>query len=127
VKKKLLRFLIGFALSLLLALGIYALQASFRDTAAELDAILCDVTFAVGVIFLCAGLLVGMTNLGVFDMLAYGMVSFFNLFAKREPGKRLADYLEYREAKKAASLPWLFLALIGLLYIAAAFFFVLRC
>lgn len=123
MKKKKIRFIIALAVSLILALGIFALQAGFRDIGTELNRILCDVTFSVGVIYLCVGLLIFVTNLGVFDMLAYGMTSFFNLFRKKTDDRKFVDYLEYKEMKKNSALPWGFLAIIGMVYIAISFVF----
>lgn len=126
MKKKIIRFTIATAVSLILGACIFALQAGFSDVTIEFNRIMCDVTFSVGVIFLCVGLLICMTNLGVLDMLSYGMASFINLFRKKTDDKKFVEYLEYKEIKKANRLPWGFLALIGIAYIIIAFIFLLQ-
>ena len=76
-----------------------------------------DAFFISGVLITSAGAIIFTSNHGAFDMLAYGVTSFMDLFRKREKKKydSFYDYKESRADKKSG---------FGFLLICGAFFLI---
>lgn len=82
--------------------------------------ILSDAFFAVSVVIICSGLLVLSSNGGTFDMIVYGMSSFFDLF-RVQSKKKYETFYDYRESRAEKKLPFGFLLICGLFFLAIAF------
>lgn len=113
-KKYAITLLIGFAL---VALLLWAKDIFAQTEAVDVFHILCDVFFAVGFFITAAGLLVFSSNEGTFDMLVYGTKSFLDLFRK-ERLKKYDTFYDYRMAKSEKKLPFGFLLICGLFFLA---------
>ncbi len=83
--------------------------------------ILSDDFFTVGVLNTSIGLLLWVSNEGAFDMLGYGMRSFWGFFFKEL--NKYADYQDYKESRHAVSFPFGHFLAYGVLFIAAAYVF----
>ena len=113
-KKYVITLLIGFGL---VALLLWAKDIFGQTEAVDVFHILCDVFFAVGFFITAAGLLVFSSNEGTFDMLVYGTKSFLDLFRK-ERLKKYDTFYDYRMAKSEKKLPFGFLLICGLFFLA---------
>ena len=67
----------------------------------------------VGILGICFGLLVMVSNGGAFDMLAYGMRRFFALFRKDPLDRKYGGYYEYTQAKRAKKRSFWYLVIVG--------------
>ena len=112
------KYAITLLVGALLTLGIaYAKDVFHQTEPVKVFHILCDAFFVSGTLITSAGLLVFSTNEGTFDMLVYGMQSFVNLFRPKY-AKKYETFYDYREAHSEKKLPFLFLVLSGLIYLA---------
>ena len=82
--------------------------------------ILCDAFFVSGTVTLCAGLLVLSSNEGTFDMLVYGVKTFMDCFRK-ERTMKYDTFYDYRVSREEKKLPYGFLLICGLIFLAVAF------
>ena len=124
--KKTLPYLITTAVGAVIAIVIIFAKGIVNqtDTVAVMQ-ILSDAFFVPGVILAGVGLLVFASNGGVFDMLAYGTLLFFNLFRKDMSKRKYKDYYEYRQAKKEKKRGFAFMLLVGLAFIAVSAIFII--
>lgn len=116
LKKYLITLLVGF-----FAVGVIIWDKNiFAQTEPiKIYHILCDAFFAAGTVLTCAGLLIFSSNEGTFDMLVYGMRSFFDLF--RKTSRRKYDtFYDYRESRADKKVPFGFLVIIGLCFLAVS-------
>ena len=108
---------IGFSLVFLIA----CLKDIFSQTeAVKVFHILVDGFFAVGVVITSAGLLVFSSNEGTFDMLVYGVKTFMDCFRK-ERTMKYDTFYDYRVSREEKKLPYGFLLICGLIFLAVAF------
>ncbi len=124
VKKYSITLLIGF----LLVGAIILLRDIFSQTeASAVFHILCDAFFATGVVLTSAGLLVFSANEGTFDMIVYGLKSFFNLFRKQSTLKH-ATFYDYRVAREGQKIKFWYIVFCGLFFLAvSAVMYLLYC
>ena len=89
--------------------------------------ILCDAFFVVGVVITGVGLLVFSSNEGTFDMLVYGVSSFFDLFRKVSK-KKYPTFYDYRVSRQGKKIRFGFMLLCGIFFLVIAFvmFFIYR-
>ena len=87
--------------------------------------ILSDACFVPGVLLAGVGLIIFASNGGAFDMLAYAVIRFFDLFKRDPRNKKYKDFYEYREAKKDRKRGMAFMLLVGVAYIALAVIFLI--
>lgn len=86
---------------------------------------LVDAFFAVGAILIGFGGLVWLANAGAFRFFAYGFYRFFTLF-KRDPARvKWKTYYEYQEAKAEDRTPFLFLIVVGAVFLAISLVFLI--
>ena len=81
--------------------------------------ILCDGFFVVGVVLVCIGLLIFSSNEGTFAGLTYSVKSFIDLFRKTGM-KKYDSYYDYKAARTEKKIPFGFLLICGLLFIAVS-------
>lgn len=82
--------------------------------------VLADAFFAVGVVVSLSGLLVFSSNEGTFDMIIYGVNSFFDMFRSKSL-KKYETFYDYRESKSDKKIRFGFLIICGLLFVAISF------
>ena len=115
------RYLITLAVEAVLVLGIVWLKDIFVQTElVTIYHILTDAFCAVGTVTTCAGLLVFSSNEGTFDMFAYGMSSFFDLFRVNSK-KKYDTFYDYRASRAEKKLRCGFLMICGLAFLVIAF------
>lgn len=118
--KKLRKYLI----TIIAGLAAVALIAWAKDIFAQAEPakvfhILCDAFFAVGTVLCCAGLLVFSSNEGTFDMIAYGVSSFADLF-RTTSKKKYDTFYDYRESRSDKKISFGFLLICGLIFLAVS-------
>ena len=116
LKKYLITLLIGFAI---VALILWSKDIFSQTSTAQIFHILTDAFFATGVFVTSAGLLVFVSNEGTFDMLVYGVISFFDMFRKTSK-KKYETFYDYRESRKDIKIKFGFIVLCGLFFLAVS-------
>ena len=128
--KKVLPYLIsaviGAAVAILIMFASYKIHtvAPVRENAREIMGILSNAFLVPGVILAGIGLIIFASNGGAFDMLAFAVIRFFDLFKKDVKGK-YKDLYEYRAAKKDREYKTTFMLWVGLAFIALAVIFLI--
>lgn len=124
IRKYLITLLVGFIGVFFIA---YAKDVFVQTEAVKVFHILCDAFFVVGVVITSVGLLIFSSNEGTFDMLVYGVSSFFDLFRKVS-AKKYATFYDYRESRADKKIRFGFMLVCGLGFLAVAFimFFIYR-
>lgn len=118
--KTLKRILITLVIGLVFVFMVAASKEVFKETEAKvIFHILSDSFFAVGVVITGFGLLVVASNGGAFDMLSYGVSTFFSFF-RRSKARKYADFYEYRVAKEKNKHNFGFLLIAGSVIIVIA-------
>ena len=118
--KTLKRILITLVIGLVFVFMVAASKEVFKETEAKvIFHILSDSFFAVGVVITGFGLLVVASNGGAFDMLSYGVSTFFSFF-RRSKARKYADFYEYRVAKEKNKHNFGFLLIAGAIIILSA-------
>lgn len=115
-RKYLITLLVGF-------LGVACILVS-KDFFAQTELskifhILCDSFFVVGIVMTGMGLLVFTSNEGTFDMMVYGVRSFFDMFRKN-PSKKYPTFYDYRTSREEKKLKFGFLLICGICFIAVS-------
>ena len=116
-KKYLITLLIE---SLLVLWIIWAKDIFVQTELVSVFHILADGFFAVGVVVTLSGLLVFSSNEGTFDMIVYGVSSFVDFFRVKQL-KKYHTFYDYRESRADKKLPFGFLVICGLIFVAVAF------
>lgn len=115
------KYLITLVVGILAVAGILWAKDIFAQTEPKMIFhILSDAFFAVGTVILCSGLLVFSSNEGTFDMLVYGVSSFFDMF-RTVSKKKYETFYDYRVSRYEKKLPFLFLVICGLFFLIIAF------
>ena len=123
-KKYLITLLVGF-------IGVFCIlwaKEIFAQTeAVKIFHILCDAFFVVGVVITGAGLLVFSSNEGSFDMIVYGVSSFFDLFRKVSK-KKYPTFYDYKVSREDKKIKFGFMLICGIFFLVIAFimFFISR-
>lgn len=122
--KTVYKYLITVAVGLVIAFLALLARNIFNLTATvDFMKAFCDAFFVSGVVLVCVGGLVFVSNGGVFDMLAYGIRTFFESFKKNVTDRKYKDFYEYREAKKSSKRSFSFLLVVGIVFIAISMIF----
>ena len=119
-----MRGLKKYLITLLAGFGVAALVMVSKDIFSQTEAvavfhILTDAFFTVGVLMTGTGLLVFSANEGSFDMLAYGISSFLDLFRKTSQ-KKYDTFFDYRESRVDKKIRFGFLLICGLFFLAVS-------
>lgn len=123
--KTVCKYLITFAVaSVICVLALWARGLFSASSAVEIMRCLSDGFFIAGFLVGGYGLLVVCSNGGAFDILAYGLICFFNLFRKNVSDRKAKTFYEYRKAKSEKRHSFLYLLVVGLAFILAAVLFV---
>ena len=117
--KTFIKYLITFGVGAILSLIVMNSKDLFTQTdLATIYHILSDSFFVSGVLLGGLGLLVFVSNEGVFDILVFGTKQFFGFFRK-DKEQKYADFYEYKEAKAQRKLKF------GSILVCGAFFILL--
>lgn len=116
LRKYLITLLIGFAG---VALILWSKDIFSQTSIVKIFHILTDAFFVVGVVVTCAGLLVFSSNEGTFDMLVYGVSSFFDMFRKKS-NKKYETFYDYRASKQEKKIKFGFIVICGLFFLAVS-------
>ena len=113
-----------YGITLLVGLLVVAAIAFAKDLFSQTDPqmvfhILSDAFFVAGVLITAAGLLIFSSNEGSFDMLAYGLQTFADMFRKNKLCK-YETYFDYRESRAGKQIKFGFLLICGLAFLAIA-------
>ncbi len=118
--KKLWKYVITLAIGFFIVGMIIWSKDIFTQTSPQvIFHILTDAFFVAGVVITGAGLLVFSSNEGTFDMLIYGMDSFFDFFRKKST-KKYPTFYDYRLSKADKKIRFGFLVFSGLFFLALA-------
>ncbi len=128
--KALRKYLITLAIGFLLVFWIAWAKDIFNQTElVRVFHILCDAFFVAGTLITSAGLLVFSSNEGTFDMLAYGVKSFVDMFRKTSV-RKYDTFYDYRTARSEKKFPFAFMVICGVFFLAVSlvmYFFYSRC
>lgn len=98
--KKWLQYIIISVVSLLIVLCVLFMQDAFQHSGKELLKNLCDAFFTAGVVTLGLGLLIWASDKGTFDMIAFGVIKFVDLFKKDLTKVKYRTFYDYRQAQQ---------------------------
>ena len=127
VKKKVLQYSITTGVcSVLVFLLLWARGIFKNPTAVQLYQYLTDSFFIVGILVAMIGLLIFVSNGGVFDMLVYGIYRFITLFKKDHTNVKYNTFYDYRVAKaERPKASFLFLIIVGVVFLAVSMIFLI--
>ncbi|MCM1440841.1 MAG: DUF3899 domain-containing protein [Roseburia sp.] len=117
--KKALPYIISAVIGIIIFVVIICTKKIWNaETSKVTVQILCDAFFVPGVCLAGVGLLIFASNGGVFDMLSYAVIRFFDLFKRDVRNKKYKDFYEYREAKKGRKRGMAFMLIVGAVFVA---------
>ena len=113
--KEFKKYLITFVIGLIIAFTVIVFRDTFSLTdKKEILRYVCDGFFVSTIIIGGLGLLVFVSNEGAFDMISFGLISFFSMFkAKNE--RKYASYFDYKESKAKEKIKSGFILYVGLI------------
>lgn len=125
--KNFLRYLIT---SLIGAAIVIAVVCGYKiwemDNVVSQMALLSDGFFAAGGVIFAFGLLIFVSDRGVFDMLMFAGILFINLFRKDVNKRKYKDFKEYSDARAAKDKhSILYMIIVGGAYIVCAVIFLI--
>ncbi len=127
--KSYIKYILATVAGIALALSLMFGRELFSATTAE-DAykILCDAFFVPGALILCWGMLMFVSNGGVFDFLSYSMITFFSIFKKDISKRKYHDFYSYKAAQEEKPKSFGFLVVVGLVFLViSTVFLILYC
>lgn len=124
--KKALPYIISAAVgTLIFIIIILAKKIWTADETHVVMQILSDASLVPGILLAGVGLIIFASNGGAFDMLAYAVIRFFDLFRRDVKNKKYKDFYEYREAKKDKKRGMAFMLIVGAVFILIAVIFLI--
>ena len=124
--KAFLSYLITIVLGLAGVAGlVFSRDITAQTQMADVMHILCDGFFVVGVVLTGFGALIFVSNEGAFDMMVFGLQSFWDLFRKERKLKNVT-YYDYQCARAQKKLRFSFILICGLAFLAGAVIFYLQ-
>ncbi len=123
--KKVLKYLIPVLICCTVVIVILASRGSFVKTGKALIRDLCDAFTVPGALMFCFGLLVFATNGGTFDMLAFGVRKFFELFRKDLTKVKYRTFYDYRQAQKEKKRTFIHFIIVGSAFLLVAIVFLI--
>ncbi len=122
-KKNFLPYLICLLIGAVIVIAIVCGFQIWTKVLKDAICLIGDAFFTAGVALAGVGLLVFVSNGGVFDMLAYAVIRLFDLFRKDCKNQKYKDYYEYRQSKKDRNTRMSFMLVVGLFYLLIALVF----
>lgn len=104
---------------------LLASRGSFVKSGKDLIRDLCDAFTVPGAVMLCFGILVFATNGGTFDMLAFGVRKFFDLFRKDLTKVKYRTFYDYRQAQKEKKRSFLNFVVVGAAFLLVGIVFLI--
>ncbi len=126
VLKKLRKYIIVTIIGVLLTFFICWLKDfSFVMEEQRMYKVLSDATFFSAVILIGFGLMISLSNFGLFTSVSYSMKRFFTVFSKNgtEKRKNMPSYYEYRSVKLEHEVSGAFMYIPGLLFFVVSIIF----
>ena len=125
MKKTILQYLITTIVCSIITFLVLIARGAFNNPEQKmLMQYFTDSFFAVGVITAMIGLLIFVSNGGVFDMLIYGVYRFITLFKKDHMKVKYQTFYDYRVAKaERKKSSFLFLVIVGALFVGISMIF----
>lgn len=122
--KKALPYLISAVVGALIVVAVICANSVWNvKNTVDLMQLLSDAFFVAGVCIGGVGLLVFVSNNGVFDMLGYAFVLLFTLLRKERKYRDFKEYRDIKEAKGKRSTA--FMLIVGLAYTVVAIAFLI--
>jgi len=120
--KKHLRTILAFLFGALVALSVCALKDVFAmNEPARILRTLCDAFFLPAILLLGGGLMVMVSNNGIFDTLSYASRTVFNLLIPGPGrGRNPESFVDYRHRKHQKQSSYGFLLVAGGVYLLLA-------
>jgi len=84
---------------------------------------LTDAFFVAGILITGYGLLIISNNEGTFDMIAYGVTRFFDLFRRDIMKVKHKNFYEYHKAKREKKQSFGYLLIVGIAFIVISLIF----
>ena len=114
-----IRYLITIGVVSVLAILIGWARGGFTDLQTKtLISDWCDAFAISGILTIAFGLLLFVSNGGVFDMLSYGIKTLFRLFKKDPLDRKYGGYYEYQQARRQKKRSFLYLIIVGSAFLA---------
>lgn len=124
--KNVSKYIVSAAIGVAAALVImFSHDITGQTSAKEVFRILSDSFFVPGVCLAGVGLIVWVSAGGVFDMLAYGVITLIDTFRRDVTKRKYKDFYEYRQSKKGEKHNYWFLFAVGMAFVAISIIFVL--
>ena len=125
-KRSARKFLIAFAVGMVIAVGVFAARGGleYTDTVPVLQAF-CDAFFVPGILFMGFGALLFCADDGLFDMMNYGVMKVINLSRSKKHRdafpKSFYDYRQMKDEKRKGGFGYLFIVGGGFMALAVLF------
>lgn len=126
--KKAVLYIVSFVVGLLIMLFVLAVKSfSFSWPVLRIYRIFCDASFASAVVLIGFGLLLAISNEGLFVSVSYSWYRFSSTFGKDYESKRknMLSYKEYRDMKLEKRAPSAFAWIPGLVYLGISIVFLI--
>lgn len=121
MKSLIKKYTISLIISLLIFGSILWTKDIFHQTVkSDIFKILCDASFVTSALFIGYGLLVLASNGGTFDMMVYGLRTFFNLFSRDRSRIVKQSFYDYRVEKQSKNGSFWYLVIVGVFYLIIA-------
>ena len=116
IKKYLITLFIGFSIA---GLIIWSKDIFAYTEAVRIFHILCDAFFTAGVLITSAGLLVFSSNEGTFDMIVYGVSTFWGM-VRNKANRKYETFYDYRASREDKKIKFGFLLICGIFFLAVS-------
>ena len=127
-KRRILEYSITTAVCAITTFIVLVIRGIFKNPGMK-DMMLyfTDSFFSVGIICAMVGLLVFVSNGGVFDMLVYGVYRFITLFKKDHTDVKYQTFYDYRVIKaEREKSEFLFLIIVGVVFVGISMIFLIQ-
>lgn len=86
--------------------------------------LLSDATFFTAVLLIGFGLMISISNFGLFTAVSYSMKKFFAIFSKEMKSKDMPSYYEYRMLRLEDTVSGAFIYIPGILFLVISILFI---
>ena len=127
LKKKILQYSITTVLCAVITFIVLVVRGIFKNPDTKtLMLYFTDSFFSVGIICAAFGLLIFVSNGGVFDMFIYGIYRFITLFKKDHTDVKYQTFYDYHIAKaERPKTEFLFLIIVGAMFVVVSMIFLI--
>lgn len=124
--KKMRKYVVAAVAGLIIVFMVCWLKDfSFSMNKYKIYRILCDGTFLAAVLLIGFGLMVSISNFGLFIAVSYSMKRFMSVFSRdfQEKRQNMPSYYEYRAVKLEKDVSGAFLYIPGIIYFLLSLMF----